>query len=173
MEDSTLLRKLREHSLSREELIEKGFRLLSSNSNDFAALEDYVKEYNIKNFPLEKFRQSDCCDCGKKHIVYKFYATNNFQHSSRFKKENFLLLGSNCKKLLDFHEDEENDSLSDEESYFNYVSRSRKVTMQTEIQRYYMDEEIELEEEDYDDSFIDDRSESELTIESEDSLLDD
>ena len=88
--------KLQNHRLSKKELYDKGFQLLGS----FQKLKNHVEKYNIQNFPFSSYDIENSCDCGKKNIKYKYYATNNFEHSSEYKKENFLLLGSTCVKLF-------------------------------------------------------------------------
>ena len=191
--------KLQNHHLSKKELYDKGFQLLGC----FKELRNHVEKYNIQNFPLLSYETENSCDCGKKNIIYKYYATNNFEHSSEYKKENFLLLGPSCVKLFNEQFDnsdglfDNSDDLFDNEESEDEVERvsrprenrisdsgededdetilylpSRKL-----INSYFFDEisfEEEVEEDIQNDieSFIDDRSESELTIESEDSILD-
>ncbi len=188
--------KLQNHHLSKKELYDKGFQLLGS----IEKLRNHVEEYNIQNFPFSNYERENSCDCGKKNIKYKYYATNNFEHSSEYKKENFLLLGSTCVKLFNQQFDNsdglfDNEESEDEAHYgAERVSRprdgedfERKNENQDEddetilylpsrklINSYLYDYAEEVEEDIQNDieSFIDDRSESELTIESEDSILD-
>ena len=207
--------KLQNHHLSKKELYDKGFQLLGC----FKELRNHVEKYNIQNFPFSSYDIENSCDCGKKNIKYKYYATNNFEHSSEYKKENFLLLGSSCVKLFNQQFDNsdglfdnsddlfDNEESGDEvEGVFRPIENQisvpqdgppinldsgedfyRKNENQDEddetilyvpsrklINSYLYDYAEEVEEDIQNDieSFIDDRSESELTIESEDSILD-
>ena len=162
-------------------LKDHGFRLLGSGqANDYDALTEYVEQYNIQNFPMDKMIHIDCCDCGKQEIKYKYFATNNFKHSSHYNEDTFLILGSTCKKLFleSFHDIHDDDLFDIEESSIEneevVPSIRRKYGLDTIFD--YIEEDISVayqqNEENDMNSFIDDRSESELTIASEDTLLD-
>ena len=188
--------KLQNHRLSKKELYDKGFQFLGS----FQELNNHVEKYNIQNFPFSSYQTENSCDCGKKNIKYKYYTTNNFEHSSEYKKENFLLVGSNFVKLFNQQFDNsdglfDNEESEDETHYgAERVSRPRDeedferknenqdkddetilyVPSRKLFNSYLYDYAEEVEEDIQNDieSFIDDRSESELTIESEDTILD-
>lgn len=185
------LTKLQNHGFSKKELKDLGFQLLGSGeSNDIEALRNHVRKYNIQNFPFREYVvDNNFYNGGKKNIKQKFYATNNFQYSSEYKKENFLLLESTCKELfMEVPKDENFEDLvdvedSDEEIYGNVPSRKNQISIQHDFSDEDFEKETNEEErEDKDEkTFIhvpprkfqnhvttdnDDSSESESTIES-------